>query len=330
MLFVLDGNGVPSIARWVRIAAGADSVAPSAPGPLTGTGGAGTASLTWGPATDNVAVTGYDVHRSTTPGFTPSAATRVAQPTGTTYVEGGLAAGTYYYRVVARDAAGNTGPASNELPVTVTTPTSAVGVERTVSVDGRGTVATAPFSTAQAGDLLVAFVSSDGPSGAAQTATVSGAGLTWSLVRRSNGQSGTSEIWQATAPAALTNVTVQSVQSRGGVDQSLTVLALTGAARAGASAGASGVSPTASAALSTTAAGSLVFGVGNDWDHATARTPGAGQTMLHQWVDTPSGDTFWVQRATDPVAAPGTGVTLSATVPTSDRWNLAAVEVRGP
>ncbi len=53
------------------------------------------------------------MHRSTTAGFTPSTANRIAQPTGTTYPDAPLATGTYYYRVTAEDAAGNVGPASS-------------------------------------------------------------------------------------------------------------------------------------------------------------------------------------------------------------------------
>ena len=53
----------------------------------------------------------YNVHRSTTPGFTPSAANRIAQPTGTSYTDTGSTPGTYYYRVTAEDAAGNIGAA---------------------------------------------------------------------------------------------------------------------------------------------------------------------------------------------------------------------------
>ncbi len=45
-----------------------------------------------------------------TPGFTPCAGNRIAQPTATSYIDTGLAAGTYYYRVTAEDAAGNVGP----------------------------------------------------------------------------------------------------------------------------------------------------------------------------------------------------------------------------
>ncbi len=328
MLFLVDSNGVPSVASWVKVGGVADTVAPSAPGTLTGTGGVGTASLSWGAATDNLAVVGYNVYRSTTPGFTPGPANLVAQPTGTTFAEGGLAAGTYVYRVAARDAAGNIGPPSNELSLTVTTGSSGLAVDRSVSVDGKGTVTTAAFSTAQPGELLVALATSDGPSSGAQSLTVSGGGLTWTLVRRTNSQHGSAEVWQALASAALTNVTVQATQAQGGVDQSLTVVAFTGAAGVGASAGASNVSGAAAVALTTTAPGSLVFGAGNDWDAATARTLGTGQSMVHQWVDTGSGDTFWAQRQTAPITVSGTSVTLNATVPSNDRWNLTAVEIR--
>ena len=51
----------------------ADSTPPSAPGTLTATGALGRVNLSWGAATDNIGVVGYDVHRSTTAGFTPSA-----------------------------------------------------------------------------------------------------------------------------------------------------------------------------------------------------------------------------------------------------------------
>ena len=102
-----------------------DSVAPSAPGVLGATGGLGQVSLAWGAATDNVAVARYNVHRSTTVGFVPSAVNRIAQPTATTYVDTGLAPGVYYYRVLAEDAAGNVGPASNQANATATADTTA-------------------------------------------------------------------------------------------------------------------------------------------------------------------------------------------------------------
>ena len=61
----------------------------------------------------------YNVHRSQTAGFTPAVANRIAQPTGTSYTDSGLAAGTYYYRVTAEDAAGNISGASSQLTAVV-------------------------------------------------------------------------------------------------------------------------------------------------------------------------------------------------------------------
>ncbi|QFY11590.1 DNRLRE domain-containing protein [Nonomuraea phyllanthi] len=98
----------------------ADTQAPTAPGSLTATGGPGSAQLTWTASTDNVGVDGYTIHRSTTPGFTPSAANQVGSSPTTTFTDAGLAAGTYYYRVRAADAAGNLSPSSNEVSATVT------------------------------------------------------------------------------------------------------------------------------------------------------------------------------------------------------------------
>jgi chitodextrinase len=97
-----------------------DTEPPSAPGTLTATGGLGFVQLSWGSATDNVGIANYNVYRSTTPNFTPSVANRIAQPVGTTYRDTGLATGTYYYKVIAQDAAGNVGPVSNQASATPT------------------------------------------------------------------------------------------------------------------------------------------------------------------------------------------------------------------
>ena len=329
MLFIVDSNGVPSVSKWIQVSAAPDTTPPGSPATLSATGGPGTASLSWGAATDNVGVTGYVVYRSSVTGFAPAPANQIATVSGTSYTDG-PAAGTYYYRVAARDAAGNTGPPGNEAAAVVTTPPppSGIALDRVVSVDASGASATtAAFSTAGPGELLVAFVSSDGPSTLGQSSTVSGAGLTWSLVRRSNAQPGTSEVWWALAPSSLNNVTVSALSSKTGFDQSLTVMALSGATGVGASAGVS-TAGAPSVSLSTTAAGSWVVGTGNDWDRAEARTLGAGQSMVHQWIDTRVGDTFWVQQLTAAVPATGTNVSISDTAPTNHKINLTAVEIR--
>ncbi len=97
----------------------ADTTAPTPPGSLTANASGTSAALGWTASTDNVGVLRYNVHRSTTSGFTPSAANRIAQPTGTTHTDSGLAPGTYHYRVIAEDAAGNFSTASNQASATI-------------------------------------------------------------------------------------------------------------------------------------------------------------------------------------------------------------------
>ncbi|WP_327586250.1 PQQ-dependent sugar dehydrogenase [Nonomuraea sp. NBC_00507] len=105
-----------------------DTQAPTAPGSLAATGGSGSAQLTWTASTDNVGVTGYTVHRSATAGFTPSGANQVGSTASTSFTDSGVAAGTYYYRVVAFDGSSNTSPSSNEASAVVTQPPTVTGL----------------------------------------------------------------------------------------------------------------------------------------------------------------------------------------------------------
>ncbi|MGI8686135.1 MAG: LamG-like jellyroll fold domain-containing protein, partial [Acidimicrobiales bacterium] len=128
-LWLVDSNGVPSVSHQVKVG-GTDTAAPSAPTALSATGDAGKATVSWTAATDNVGVASYNLHRSTSAGFVPALANRIAQPTTAAYTDNGRTAGTYYYRATAQDGAGNVGPASNEGQATVTAdttpPTSAI------------------------------------------------------------------------------------------------------------------------------------------------------------------------------------------------------------
>jgi PKD repeat protein len=198
-----------------------------------------------------------------------------------------------------------------------------LGVANAVIVDGTGASTAEPFDTL-AGDLVVAFASSDGPGN--QRLTISGGGLTWSRVTTVSGTPGVAEIWQASSPTAQSGISVTSTQLVGGYTQSITVATFWGASGVGASAVASG-SGGPSVSLTTTQPGSLVYGVGNDRDGAIARTLGANQAMLHEWVDAASTDTYWVQNYVGPVANAGSLVQLNDTAPIGDRWNFAAVEI---
>ena len=101
----------------------------------------------------------------------------------------------------------------------------------------------------------------------------------------------------------------------------------TGAAPSvGASATAGAKTGAASVKLTTTAAGSQIWAAGHDWTHAAAQTALPGQSLVEQNLDTRVGDTYWVeQSAAIPTAGP---VTFGSSAPTTDRWELAAVEVR--
>ena len=146
-------------------------------------------------------------------------------------------------------------------------------------------------------------------------------------MKRSNAQSGDAEIWTAQAANTLTNVTVTLTPATGGYDEQMTVLSFKGAGGTGASAANAGASGAPTVNLTVSAAGSLAYATGNDWDRATGRTVGTGQALVAQWIDTGSGDTYWTQDATAATTGAGQAVTLNDTAPTGDHWNLAAVEV---
>jgi hypothetical protein len=69
--------------------------------------------------------------------------------------------------------------------------------------------------------------------------------------------------------------------------------------------------------------------VGHDWDNAVARTLATNQVMLHQYLDTGAGDTSWSQYLGQITGPAGSLVTMNDTAPTNDRWDMAAVELRG-
>jgi hypothetical protein len=146
-----DGTFQPELYYMAVLPTVPDTQPPSAPGTLTASGSIGSASLSWGAAVDDVGVTGYDVYRSTAPGFTPGQGNRIAQPAGTAYTDGGPGPGTYYYRVAARDAAGNVGPPSNEAAATVIADTTPPTVAITAPAAG-STVSGTVAVTADASD----------------------------------------------------------------------------------------------------------------------------------------------------------------------------------
>jgi hypothetical protein len=235
----------------------------------------------------------------------------------------------YHYRARGADPYGNSGVSSD---LTVDTPAipPLIAVDKSISKDATSPATTPVFNTASAGELLVAFVSGDGPQDKAQSATVTGAGLTWTLDQRVNGQPGTAEVWHARATNQLTGVAVKSTLAFAPFAESLTVVALTGAVGVGAKIGVAQATGAPHATLGTVSPQSVAYAVGVDWDGAVARTLAAGQSLVHQWVDATAGDTFWTQRLLATTGAVDSSITLADTAPTAHRFNFAAVEIVRP
>jgi hypothetical protein len=165
LVFLVNSAGVPSVASFIRIPLASAGTPPGAPGSLAATGAIGTVTLTWQPSTTSVGIANYNVHRSASPGFSPTAANRIAQPASAAYTDTGLAAGRYYYVVTATDTNGLISAPSNEafadvqadtIPpqVTMTSPTAT-----TVS----GTVTVAATATDSAGVTGVQFLLDGSP-----------------------------------------------------------------------------------------------------------------------------------------------------------------------
>jgi len=251
-----------------------------------------------------------------------------APPYMTTWDTETSTTGAHQLTASATDITGNTGT-SAAVSVTVDNshPPNVIGLDAKESVDGSGTMTSPALTTSQDGELLIAFVSYDGPQSSPQTATVSSAGLTWTLVKRSNHQSGTAEIWMAYASDAPETISATAQPGVGTTYHgSLTVIAFTNASGPGIVNQASAPSGAPDIYLPGVSAGNWVFAVGNDWDKAIARTPVSGQVIVHQRVDTQVGDTYWVQSTTAPSTANAL-VDIHDSAPTTDQWNYAAVEI---
>jgi hypothetical protein len=272
------------------------------------------------------------------------AGTNFASPATVTI--GGVAATSVVVVSATSITAATPAGAAGAVNVVVTTPGgtvtltngftyAALAVDVTTSTDrstSATTIASPAFTTAAPNELLLAFISADGPSSGTNTTVtgVAGGGLTWTLVQRTNARLGTAEIWRAFAASAVSGQAVTATLSQS-VAASITVVSFRNVnptTPVGAVGTGNGATGPQSASLTTQAANSFVFGVGTDWDSATGRTVGSNQTMVHQYLAT-VGDTYWVQRQNATAQPAGTVVTISDTAPTTDRWNLSIVEIRG-
>ncbi len=99
-----------------------DTTAPSVPGDVSTSVSATDVGVSWSASTDDVAVVGYAVYRGTSEGFTADASSQIGQVSGTSYTDEDRPVGTWFYKVSASDAAGNSSAASSAASATVEAP----------------------------------------------------------------------------------------------------------------------------------------------------------------------------------------------------------------
>jgi len=289
MLFLVDGNGVPSVAAMVRIPTPAeDGIPPSAPGGLNATTAAGRVDLTWTAATDNVAVTGYNIHRGTSPGVVPTVGNMVGQSAGTAFTDTGFANGTYYWVFTARDANNNVGPPSNEITRTVTADTTSPTVSMTSPAPGvvTGIVSLGASASDNIGVAAVQFLVDGANYGLEDTAApfvvswdstsvVNGAHTVAARARDARGNSATS----APVPITVSNSTAVGLAASYAFDE--------------------GSGPTAKDSSTHTNTGTLN---GPTWTASGKHNGGLAFTTTNAYVEMPNSTSLNIS---------GTGLTLS-------------------
>jgi RHS repeat-associated protein len=193
------------------------------------------------------------------------------------------------------------------------------------STTGSGTTIADPIGSHSSNPvLLLALVAG---SGSGNTVTGISGGGTWTLVRRTNTQSGTAEIWKSNTTISSSTTVTATFASTNSL-RMLAVFTITGADAnsIGATASASSSDGAPSVSLVTTRNNSWVFGVANDPTNNTGRTVGSGQTSPDQQGDSGVG-TLWDQRENSATPSSGAQVTLNDTSPSTDAYNFTAVEV---
>ncbi len=202
----IDGSANASAQSAAATATPADTQAPSVPTALAATAGAGQVSLTWTASTDNVAVTGYRVYRSSGGG----AYALVASPATPYYTDTGLTNGTAYsYKVAAVDGAANASAQSSVATATPVPPADTIAPSVPTGLTATGGTAQVVLgwsaSTDNVGVTGYRVYRSSGGGAYAQVATPVGASYTDTGLTN-----GTAYSYKVAAVDAAGNLSAQS------------------------------------------------------------------------------------------------------------------------
>lgn len=180
--------------------------------------------------------------------------------------------------------------------ITVEGPTGPA-LDTAVSVDfARADISatTPPLATANDGELLLAFVAIDGAGRGGSVSGITAGSLKFLRTATRKHDQGTVEIWQANASTRIATPVSAKLRRCDQCTGSMAVAAFQNTApKAGAVGGDDGRSVHAGVKVKATAAGSLIWAVGQESTQAAAVVPDPGQVLVHQyqnpWSRTPSG-----------------------------------------
>ena len=150
------GNASPFTSPILVTTPNCDGVAPTTPGtPTVINVSSSSITISWAASTDNVGVTGYEIHRA--PGTSGGTFTPVGTSGTTSFSNVSLPASTTFrYQVRARDAGGNLSPFSSPVtattsPTTCTTPPTTPGTPTASNVTANSVTLAWTASTASCG-----------------------------------------------------------------------------------------------------------------------------------------------------------------------------------
>jgi len=199
-------------------------------------------------------------------------------------------------------------------------PVAIAATAKTHSTTKRGKLSAGPLTTSSANELLLAFVSAQGPAHGQRVGGITGGGLHWSRVTEATSPQGTSSIWQARAPIPLGHATFTATLAKTGYSGILDVVAFAPGATVGVVAKRSGSHTPPSLTLNASAA-AMILAVAHDSGPAHARRALGGNHITDQALGGKHGGTSWT------LSAPGGTAAIGLGGPKSASWSLAAVAV---